>query len=372
MKRSTRLHDLDAMRSILMMLGVVLHSANPYRADTTWLVRDAHTTSVLTPLVDFIHFFRMPAFFAVAGYFATYTIVSRPVPAYLKERLTRLLLPFLAALVCLNIPQVWLLLDSPRTVSGFAASLHATWVDGLLVGHLWFLLVLSIHCIVLAILADATRRIADSRRPDSLASATGLPLLTAAGAVVLTGMTSLDYLAPAWMHQPFLGLVDPMEVLTYSVFFAIGVLLYGRAELLTRFGQVQPVEWLVLGAIAMVLLLPHDGSLLWRAAEVFATWWLMVYAVRLCFGAFRKWASSESAAFRYLSDASYTVYLFHHLIVVLLSTLLLDLAWPALLKFAAVASVTAVVTLLIHEHVILRSPLLRLWFNGTRKPLQQK
>ncbi len=370
----TRLHDLDAMRSILMMLGVVLHGANPYRDNTTWLVRDASTTWVLNPVVDFIHFFRMPAFFAVAGYFAAYVLVRRPVGTYVEERLTRLLVPFVAALVCLNIPQVWLLLDSPRTMPGFVDQFVRDWQGGLVVAHLWFLLVLSVHCVVLAIFANATRRLARASWPNRLASPGGLALLTAAAAAVLTATVVLDHFAPAWFHRPLLGLIEPMEVLTYSVFFAVGVLLYGRTELLTEFGRLGWRELPVMLLVLAITLLPSDAGegQIWQLIEIAARWWLMMYAVRLCFGAFRRWASRESSVFRYLSDASYTVYLFHHILVVALATLLLGLSWPPLLKFTVVVSVTLALTLLIHEFLILRSPLLRLLFNGTRKPLPNR
>lgn len=36
-----RLHELDAMRSVLMLLGIVLHAANPYRSSGNWLVADS-------------------------------------------------------------------------------------------------------------------------------------------------------------------------------------------------------------------------------------------------------------------------------------------------------------------------------------------
>jgi hypothetical protein len=74
---TSRLHYLDAMRSVLMLLGVVLHSARPYDS-REWQVKDVDTLPMLDGLVEAIHLFRMPAFFVVAGYFAMFLVLRQP------------------------------------------------------------------------------------------------------------------------------------------------------------------------------------------------------------------------------------------------------------------------------------------------------
>ena len=73
---ASRLHYMDSMRSVLMLLGVVLHAARPYDSND-WQVKDAARLELLDGLVAGIHLFRMPAFFVVAGYFAMYLLVRR-------------------------------------------------------------------------------------------------------------------------------------------------------------------------------------------------------------------------------------------------------------------------------------------------------
>ena len=63
-----RLHYLDAMRSILMILGIVLHSANVF-SDSDWAIQNIDTSVYFSYLVEVIHLFRMPAFFIVSGFF---------------------------------------------------------------------------------------------------------------------------------------------------------------------------------------------------------------------------------------------------------------------------------------------------------------
>jgi glucan biosynthesis protein C len=69
------------MRAITMLLGLVLHSAISYgKIDygEAWSLKDPETTSLLFDLlVGYIHAFRMPVFFAIAGFFGALLFYER-------------------------------------------------------------------------------------------------------------------------------------------------------------------------------------------------------------------------------------------------------------------------------------------------------
>jgi glucan biosynthesis protein C len=365
---STRLHDLDAMRSVLMMLGVVLHGANPYRPQSTWLVRDEATTPVLTLVVEAIHIFRMPAFFVVAGYFAMHSLMRRPTPGFLRDRLGRTMIPFATALIVLNLPQTWLLLDSP-SVPRFLSTLGEQWPAGRTVGHLWFLVNLATYCVVAAICASPLRRLAASSWPDRLVSPWRIRGVLGLAVLIGLGIAIVDFLGPPWLNTYLLGLVYPVEWLDYAPFFIVGLVLYGRATLLSSFarpGMLDLVSTIL--ALALDRALRDTESNIAGAIAIVLHWFVVWNAVRACFWAFRTFASRPSRTFRYLSDASYTIYLFHHLVVVLVATALLPLPWPAIAKFIVVVSLTIAITLGIHHFGILKDPRLQWLFNGRPMP----
>ena len=62
-----RIYYLDAMRGVLMMLGVVLHSAQVFNPREEWLFYSQKSTEFAPILIDTIHLFRMPAFFIVSA-----------------------------------------------------------------------------------------------------------------------------------------------------------------------------------------------------------------------------------------------------------------------------------------------------------------
>jgi glucan biosynthesis protein C len=68
--------------------------------------------------------------------------------------------------------------------------------------------------------------------------------------------------------------------------------------------------------------------------------------------------------FTYLSDASYTIYLFHQVFVVLFGVLLLGVPISIYLKYPVIVLGSIAATLVIHHFLILRVGVLRLMFNG--------
>src|SRR5438046_1674079 len=96
-----RYYGLDALRGIMMLLGVVLHSATLYIAAPPphLPITTAPNTSLLMDgNVDFIHAFRMPAFSVPAGLFAALLVVERGAGGALRNRAARIGGPFLAGM----------------------------------------------------------------------------------------------------------------------------------------------------------------------------------------------------------------------------------------------------------------------------------
>ncbi len=64
-----RLHALDNLRACMMWLGIVLHvCVNHLSAPSMLPFKDREVTFVADSLLVFIHAFRMPVFFILAGF----------------------------------------------------------------------------------------------------------------------------------------------------------------------------------------------------------------------------------------------------------------------------------------------------------------
>jgi peptidoglycan/LPS O-acetylase OafA/YrhL len=93
---SPRRGDLDALRSVAMLLGVFLHASLAY-FPYPWPVQDAEQVPFLPLAYAVIHGFRMPLFFLLSGFFTMLLLRRRGLRALLTQRALRILLPLVLA-----------------------------------------------------------------------------------------------------------------------------------------------------------------------------------------------------------------------------------------------------------------------------------
>ncbi len=97
--KTERIHSLDSLRAIIMLLGLVLHSALTYNVTNhgdTWSLKDPQTTHVFSDYIVFlIHSFRMPIFFLVAGFFGAMLFYERQLIKMIRNRISRIVYPFI-------------------------------------------------------------------------------------------------------------------------------------------------------------------------------------------------------------------------------------------------------------------------------------
>ncbi|MEO2001259.1 MAG: acyltransferase family protein [Pirellulales bacterium] len=97
-KTIARRHDLDALRAVAMLLGIVLHGLMPFMPGLS-VIRDTQTAGWVWILFLGIHGFRMPLFFLVSGFFTAMLWQKRGVQSMLRQRSVRILLPCLLGTV---------------------------------------------------------------------------------------------------------------------------------------------------------------------------------------------------------------------------------------------------------------------------------
>src|ERR1700756_2830305 len=103
--KSERIYAIDMLRAIMMLLGLVIHSAITYAVTDfkqAWPIKDPHNTNVLFDIaVEFIHTFRMPVFFVVSGFLASMLFFDRGPEKMISNRMKRIVVPFVVGLVLL-------------------------------------------------------------------------------------------------------------------------------------------------------------------------------------------------------------------------------------------------------------------------------
>jgi glucans biosynthesis protein C len=334
-----RFHDLDALRGLLMILGVVLHAALVYSTQAEWVVSDPQQSPAFDTVYAAIHAFRLPTFFLISGLLCAAGIGAGP-GRFLKSRGVRLAVPLVATAVLVNPVQVVL-------VSGPAA-FWEEFAGGRWVGHLWFLIDLLAYTVLAAGVRAVCPRVL-AWRPPAFGGAVVLvvPLVTA----------GVRWACDRWLSPG--PVLDLGEMLYHLPFFVFG-LWYLRDRDGARLRRLAGWAAVVL-PVAAVGPLDHlpGGSLYTDAATSWAASLLCLHLGRRLFD--RPWRLTRA-----LGEASYTVYLFHQLAVVALALVLLPEGLPAGVKFAAVVVGGFAGPLALHVCLVRRTAVLRFLFNGYR------
>ena len=90
--------DLDALRGVAMILGIVLHALLSF-IPTPWPVQDTRQNGLFFIPYAAIHMFRMPLFFLISGFFTMFILQRHGLGGMVRQRVQRILLPLLLALL---------------------------------------------------------------------------------------------------------------------------------------------------------------------------------------------------------------------------------------------------------------------------------
>lgn len=342
---------LDAGRGILMLLGVVLHTSNIYTENEDWLLSDDASSPFFDLLVSAIHSFRMPAFFLISGYFCALALARRPFGAYLTDRLRRLGVPLIVVWLLVSPIQHWVLHDSWWPLDGRSV---------LPLYHLWFL----VDLLFLTAFVPAFQRLVRvaTVRLESLESLVWWEsiLLLALGTMI----ASLLVRATRVAYVPLFGLTSLYRLSMAAPFFLFGMLVFKKPRLKKAF--LDTPFWVAAPALAASLALasvPRQGPLvseLVLLSSWVATAALTALVIRTCYCLFPR----QSSFTQVVAESSYSVYLFHHVLVILFGVAILDESMWIGVKFLFVAVATSVTGIALHYLLISRFRLTRMLFNG--------
>ena len=360
-----RYYGLDALRGGMMLLGIVLHGATFYIAASPPhlpLPTDASKSLAMDAIFDFIHAFRMPCFFVLAGFFTALLVEKRGVAGALRNRAARILLPFIAGLFTILPLTLLLLVDFTLSVEHgirvllpnmeqvlqLRSEARAKGVpDGLALLHLWFLLYLLYFYLLIPFCRLLVRWSLpiEARLTRWLGSPWALPVFA-----LLTAVTLWPYPGAQVFGDFILLGFSPAGFAYYGLFFVIGYVYHHYRAPTAKLGGY--IGWC--GALAALLLplsiyasrLEYSHSAAEVGYHVFAvvshalcTWaliWLFVGCALRFFDRPTPWAL-------YASQSAYWVYLLHMPVVGFVCWLLAPVEVHAVVKFAVVVAVTTVV-----------------------------
>jgi glucans biosynthesis protein C len=355
----TRYHYMDSLRAAMMIAGVFFHAAMVYRPDEIWRFTDPSDMLVFTWFTETLHTFRMPAFFAVAGFFCAFVFAREQGIRTLYSRLVVFGVPFVVMGLTVQPLQYALKLDSHGAFQGFGAGFWRTYFhDGEYISHLWFLInLVAYYVLAWAILRWCRRDYAAVPWMSHVFRHKSLLSLLACAA----------YLPLHWLLRDLaLGKgYEPQVIFEYAPYFIVGYALFRHSALFTAFRQVSLLDLLVLLALLLVDDIQPDTRL-GHVLQILTSYQCGFVLTGLCMRLFHRFFDRENRATRVVADSAYTIYLLHQFLVVLFAS------WAAhhfaaanpFLKYSIVVAAVLAVTITLHQLLIARVPMLRFLVNG--------
>lgn len=374
--KTERLHSLDSLRAIMMLLGLVIHSAITYGVidyGSAWSLKDPNAIHLSNDyIVFFIHAFRMQIFFVVAGFFGSMLFYERQPLKMIKNRVSRIVFPFLVFVVLLwptilftfDYTQLIFAGDSDvlaNTLANFS-SLNVLIPKGTF--HLWFLYYLALITFVSVGLGLVFKKLPTLSNRISTAFS-WIIQKTVLRVLIFAGIMALIYLlmGTSSVETSTSFIPDFNTFLYYMFFYLVGWVLFKSKHLLDTMKQS---DWIssILGIILFSVYFFMQASLSYELIIIIKSLmvWLLIFGIT---GLFIRYGSNHSSKMRYISDSSYWVYLIHLPLTAIIPSLISNWSLSGSLKFLFVLIVTGIICFVTY-HYFIRGTIVGKFLNGRK------
>jgi len=144
------------------------------------------------------------------------------------------------------------------------------------------------------------------------------------------------------VYSPLFGVLSIYELLYYFQFFIFGMAMKWNKALFIQFSGVSILSsiFALISLIAFRLGAIENVGLIWQVLAEYTNVLIVWLACCLIFSAFRQLLNKPSAIGYFMANVSYTVYIFHHILVVILGLWMISMGFTGL---AAIAALTIVI-----------------------------
>ena len=369
-----RYHGLDGLRAFAMLLGIVLHATLPYFAVGVWpqnsyFVYGDNFSEPLYALFEFIHVWRMPVFFLLAGFFANLVITRRSLTYFSKDRFKRIVLPLVVFGVAMHFIMVGIFNYGYIGNFNLMKPLNSDYFFSF--WHLWFLYYLLFFYLVLIfvkLLQKKTGTVFTDIKFVGLFRKwkrwlyTPYPLLFTGLVIVFlilrasTGGEDKPFWPPNWA-----------DLIYAAVFFFYGYGLYHSRELIEKLKSTKFLV-LLLGigflAIGFCILNGLDGG-----EREFISYGVATTNLSLGFiGLTERFLRSVNVTISWLVDSSYWTYILHLPVVCGITFYLFDFDWWPEGEFLIACVLTSFICFVSYQ-LLVRYTFIGSLLNGKRRKL---
>lgn len=351
--KKNRIHWMDNLRTITILLVVLYHVGGVYEAaglwGSFWIVDDPATITWVGIVGIIFDIMVMPIMFFVSGYLTPASLKNKTGWGYIKGKFKRLMIPWaIAVLTLIPIYKVIFLYSRNLPQEHWTTYFHITNPNSQ--NWLWFLPVLFVFNVIYVLFSKAKIRMPDISLRTAVLGAFIVGLVYS---VIIGGLLGFR----SWTLTPLIDFENE-RLLIYFMTFLLGALCFQKSVFTKKPGSktlyniANYTAWIPITGHIFARLWPFfvpgfTVTLLYRAI-----WWLSFDLALLCLlyvmiESFWRYLDKTGRGWNELNCNSYGVYIIHVIVIGVFGALLLNLGLPAVVKYLLLAVLTYVVSNLI-------------------------
>lgn len=371
-----RLYFIDFLRIIAFLLLIFFHSAMPF-VDYNWEVKNEEKSAILWSIVLWFHQWRLPLLFFISGVGISYSLRNRSVFQFLTERLKRLFIPLVFAMLFTIPIQVYVeYLQKGRIDMNYFEFYPSVWEfipypDGSLTwSHMWFVVYLIAFILILIPLFLLMKIRALEAIKIKFANYLSSPFLIYAAVLLIYNNYDLYF-----FRYPEQGnLIDDWFVFNSSLtYLLLGYLLSGDVAFWDNCERYRKVYFSVALIVGLYLFInyflsnnvPKTNGL--QAQVYFALNSIQIWSIILtAIGFAKKYLNKQSNWLKYLNQAVFPFFIIHQTIIVALGFWVVKLNLSIFPKYLILTLFSSLFIFGIYEYLIKRNKITQYLF-GMKK-----
>ena len=353
--KGSRIYFLDNLRTFMIFLVVLYHAGGVYESSgiwaSFWLVDDPSTNNLSGILNLIIDIMVMPTIFFISGFFAPLSMKDKVGRAFLKDRLKRLILPWIIAVLTL-IPLYKIIFLYSRNLPQESWTTYFHWSNGIWSQNwLWFLPVLFLFDILYFLFSSVNK----NRSIITLKKAVFAAFLI--GFIYSFCMSMFKF--QGWTKTIFIDFQNE-RLLIYFMIFLLGSLCYRlkifESDVTSKklYIVINCIAWIPINLYILVLInfFIRPGSFIFTEIIDRILLWLGFHLSLLCLlylmvTTFRYYLNKQGRILKALNENSYNVYIIHVIVIGGIALIMLNTTIPSLLKYLILVVATWIISNLI-------------------------
>jgi glucans biosynthesis protein C len=367
--KSNRRYDIDWLRNLGILLLFPFHSARVFDHWDPFYVKSHVLSWGLSWFIASTSYWFMPLLFWLAGSSSWYALQFRSNQQYMKDRISRLLIPFIFGLLFIVPPQGYISLWQHR---GYSPGNYYTFLKNYFVdfsdlsgyfgsftpAHLWFILYLFVFSLLALPLFIYIKHKNGTAGFEKFHMIFSKPFVYILFFIVIAATQPLP--APGGQN-PFY----------FIVFLIMGFVTASHPNYQKMFNKYR-----LPALIAIIILVPAWEIILYHTQistsfspiDIFKAFlrslntWLTLIVI-LGYG--NKFLNFSHKFVPYMNEASFPIYIIHQSVLVVVGYFILKFKIGVFLEYLLIMAVTFIISVMIYEFIIKRIPLTR-WIFGVK------